>query len=312
MRAAFLLLALLAACAAPGGGTGGGPGGGFDYTTCGVRPRLAIPLMMDGDVPLLRATVKGTPATFILDTGSVSVALTHNALVRFGLATDRSVIVTGAGVGGTTRGFAGKLEDLRIGDLPVPDHQVSVMNADAGIAATGVDGLFGASVLSVFEIDLDLPRKLVTLYAGHLCPDTVAPPWTARAVLLPATRSEKGRFFVPAVLDGQPVNALLDTGAAVSMVSSDVAARLGVTPAMLAADAQATLAGTGAHLVKAAVHHFGSIDFAGQTYRNPVLVVAPRPDPAVDMIIGADWLGHHHLWLSYARRLVFVERPGGP
>jgi predicted aspartyl protease len=111
------------------------------------------------------------------------------------------------------------------------------------------------------------------------------------------------------VLDGRPVNALLDTGAAVSMVSADVAAGLGITPATLAADRQATLAGTGPSLVKAAMHRFGRILLAGQSYTNPILVVAPRPDPAVDMIIGADWLARHHLWLSYARKLVFVERP---
>jgi predicted aspartyl protease len=299
---ALLLVALLAACAPPGGD-------GFDYASCGVRPRLAIPVRMQGDVPLIQATVKGTPATFVLDTGSVSVALTQNALIRFGLATDPKVMVTAAGVGGTSRTSAGRLEDLRIGDLPVPDHHVSVLPASSGISDIGIDGLFGASILSVFELDLDLPRRTVTLYAGRLCAGTAAPPWIANAVTIPATRSGSGRFFIPAVLDGRPVNALLDTGASVSMLSADIAASLGATPAVLAADRQATLAGTGPSLVKAAVHRFGRLVLAGQTYTNPVFVVAQRPDPSVDMIIGADWLAHHRLWLSYARKLVFVERP---
>ena len=32
----------------------------------------------------------------------------------------------------------------------------------------------------------------------------------------------------------------------------------------------------------------------------------------VDMIIGADYLAHRRIWLSYARKLVFIDRPAGP
>jgi hypothetical protein len=68
------LLALLAACATSGED--------FDFDTCGVRPRAQIPIEMRGNIPLMRATIKGQPATLVLDTGSVSVALTEQAMQR--------------------------------------------------------------------------------------------------------------------------------------------------------------------------------------------------------------------------------------
>lgn len=301
----LLLLGPLAACATPRDD--------FDFDTCGVRPREQIAIEMRGNLPLMHATIKGKPVTLVLDTGAVTVAMTEQAMDRLELGRDKSTVVLGAGVGGQSRSFAGQLEDFRIGSLPVPNHRVSVLPAAAGISRSGlVDGLFGVSVLSVFEVELDLPRKLVTLYAGKLCRDTLAPPWAASAVVVAADRSERGRFLVPVELDGHTLTALLDTGASVTVLSADVAHSLGVTDAMLAADHKVSLAGTGPAIAAAWVHRFRQIRFAGQSFDGPQLVVSERADPTVDMIIGADYLAHRRIWLSYARKLVFIDRPAAP
>lgn len=301
--ALFGLLALVAGCAQPADD--------FDFDTCGVRPRVRIPVAMHGNVPLVLGSIKGIPAVFVLDTGADSVVLTEGAIEKFDLATDRRATYTGVGIGGSTRGFAGHLKDLRIGDLLVPDHRVRLLAANSGIAGTGIDGLFGVSVLSVFEVDLDLPNGLVTLYAGHLCPDTVAPEWAGSAVVMDASRSERGRFTVPVTVDGHEFKALLDTGAALSLVSSEAAAAIGVSAAVLAGDPTALLAGTGPGATRAAVHRFGSIVIAGERFAGPALAVTDLPDRGFDMIIGSDYLAHRHIWLSYARRRAYIE-PIGP
>jgi predicted aspartyl protease len=301
----FVLLGLLAGCAAKGGD--------FDFDTCGVRPRAVIPIEMRGDIPLMHATIKGKPATLVLDTGAVGVALTEQAMERFGLRRDGNAVMVGGGVGGTSRNFAGRMEEFRIGDLPVPDHRVSVLPAASGIARSGlVDGLFGVSVLSVFEVELDMPHGVVTLYGGKLCRDTTAPPWAAGAEVVAAEQSELGRFLVPVELDGRKLTALLDTGASVTVLSTDVANALGVTQAMLEAGPRRSLAGTGPAIAAAWVHRFGRLRFANQDYVGPWLIVSARAAPKVDMIIGADYLAHRRIWLSYARKLVFIDRPAGP
>jgi len=299
------LLALLAGCAAPGDT--------IDFDSCGVRPRQVIPVTMRGNIPLMQATIKDKPATFVLDTGAVGVAITEQAAARFELGTDDKTVMVGSGIGGQSRGYAGKLERFRIGDMPVPNHSVNIIPASAGISQSGlVDGLFGVSVLSIFEVELDLPHSKATLYAGRLCPNTLAPPWMADAIEINAGRSERGRFYVPVVLDGRPVNALLDTGAAISIVSSDVARAVGVTPDALERDPKVRLSGTGPATAIAAGHRFREIIFAGQTFAGPTLVVTERPDANTDMIIGSDFLAHRRVWLSYARKRVFIERPSTP
>ncbi len=298
---AWLLLALLvlAGCAAPHDD--------FDFETCGVRPRLVIPIEMRGATPLIRATIKGQSATFVLDTGAVAVALTQPALRRLGLAIDPRTINTVTGVGGTSQTVAGRLEGFRIGDLEVPDHKVLVLPPGSALSASGVDGLFGVSVLSVFEVELDLPHRQVTLFAGHLCPDTVAPAWAARAVVLDASRSERGRFVVPVVLDGKLLNALIDTGAGRSFVARDAAAAIGVTPEILARDPQLQLSGAGPQAATVAVHRFGAVSIAGRSYPGPLFQVGERVERGIDMILGADYLAGRRVWLSYARRRVFIE-----
>ncbi len=301
MFALIGLLALLAGCAAPH------PDDDFDFDTCGVRPRVRIPVAMRGNVPLVLGSVAGKPAVFVLDTGADSVVLTEQAVAKFGIDLDTRAVYTGVGIGGATRSFAGVVRDMRIGDLVVPPHRVRLIAASSGIAGTGIDGLFGVSVLSVFEVDLDLPKGLVTLYAGHLCPDTVAPDWAARAVVMDASRSERGRFTVPVTVDGHQLNALLDTGAAVSLLSSRAALAMGITPEVLGRDGTAMLAGTGPGATRAAVHRFGTIEFAGERFNNRPLVVTDLPPGGIDMIIGADYLAHRHIWLSYARRRAYIE-----
>ncbi len=297
------LLVLLAGCATPH------PDDDFDFDTCGVRPRVQIPVTMRGNVPLVFGSISGKPAVFVLDTGADAVVLTEQAVTKFGIDLDTRAVYTGVGIGGTTRSFAGVVRDMRIGDLVVPPHRVRLLAANSGIAGTGVDGLFGVSVLSVFEVDLDLPNRIVTLYAGRLCPDTVAPHWAPRAVMMDASRSERGRFTVQVTVDGHKLNALLDTGAAVSLLSSRAALAMGVTPEVLSRDGITMLAGTGPGATRAAVHRFGTIDFAGERFNNRPLVVTELPPGVIDMIIGADYLAHRRIWLSYARRRAYIAPP---
>ena len=300
MRRWLALLLLLAGCAAPRED--------FDFETCGVRPRLVIPIEMRGPLPLMQATIKGQPATFVLDTGAVAVALTQPALRRLGLGIDPRAVNTVTGVGGTSQTVAGRLEGFRIGDLEVPDHRVLLLPPGSALSAGGIDGLFGVSVLSVFEVELDLPRRRATLYAGRLCPDTLAPPWAANALVMDASRSERGRFVVPVVLDGKVLNALVDTGAGSSFVTRDAAAGIGVTPEMLARDPQLAVSGAGPANASMAAHRFGAVVIAGERFEGPVFHVGERVERGIDMILGADYLAGRRVWLSYARRRVFVEK----
>ena len=305
MRPALLslLLVLLAAC-----GAGGGNADGVDFDTCGLRPRATLPVQFRGNVPIVQGTINGMPASLILDTGATGMALTETALQRFDLQTDQQHVFTSHGIGGQSQAYAGKLHDFEIDGIHVPDHPVSVLPNTSQIAKQHtVDGLFGVSILSVFEVDLDFPHHAVTLYAGRICPTTVMPPWTVPFATVNASGSAKGRFIIPVELDGRQINALIDTGAEASIVSSDVAASLGVTPEVLQAGPHAVLVGTGPHTATAYAHQFREIRIGNDVGLRPMLLVAERAEPNIDMILGTDYLKDHHLWLSPYTKRVFIE-----
>ncbi len=308
MRPALLslLLALLAACATAGGG-----GDGVDYTTCGLRSRATLPVTFRGNVPIVQGTINGIPAALILDTGATGMALTETALHRLDLKTDDKHVFTSHGIGGQSQAFAGVLHDFEIGGIHVPDHPVSVLPNTSQIARQqAVDGLFGVSILSVFEVDLDFPHHVVTLYAGRICPDTVVPPWKTPFEIIDASKSVRGRFIVPVELDGKQLNALIDTGAEASIVAADVVASLGVTQAALQAAPHAVLVGTGPQTATAYAHVFQQIRIGDDIGLHPMLLVTERAEPNIDMILGADYLKNHHLWMSPYTKRVFVERTG--
>jgi predicted aspartyl protease len=305
---ALTLLLGLAACASGDDGYDG-----IDFKTCGVRPHAVLPVEYRNRVPVVQASIKGQPTSMILDTGATGMVLTEAALKRLGLGTDANRLFTNQGVGGQTRSFAGKLVDFEIDGMHVPDHPVSVLPNNTEMAShSQVDGLFGGDVLANFEVDLDLPHRRVTLYAGRLCPTTVLPPWTVPYETLDAGGSANLRFVVPVELDGRKLTALIDTGAANSIVSADVAQALGVTTEMLQQGTHTRLVGTGPEAATAYVHRFHQIRLGDDTYQGPLLLVTERPDPRVDMIIGEDYLIQHHLWLSYATKRVYIERGGTP
>lgn len=277
----------------------------FDFETCGVRPRYTLPVVFRGGVPLVDGSIGGKPTSLVLDTGATSIALTESAVRRLDLGTDAKRTVTSQGIGGSVRSIAGNLRDFRIGAIDVPDHQVAVV-PDFGTVA-GIDGLFGELVLSIFEVELNFPRNIVTLYAGRLCPQTVIPPWNFGYSTVNAEASARGRFLIPVELNGRQITALLDTGAANTVVARDTAAALGVTDAMLAGGQQVRLQGIGSASPVAAVYRFSSIRVGDETFANPQIFVAPRAERSFDIILGSNFLASHRVWLSYARKRVYIE-----
>jgi hypothetical protein len=54
-------------------------------------------------------------------------------------------------------------------------------------------------------------------------------------------------------------------------------------------------------------HRFAELRVGDDTTRDPALWVASvRVVPIVDMLLGADWLGSRHVWLSFATKQMFV------
>jgi predicted aspartyl protease len=299
---ALLLILGLGACSTPSDD--------FDFTTCGVRPRVVLPIDVVQNLPIVHGRINNAPASFILDTGAESVVLTSDAVRQLSLKSDPHEIMTTYGAGGQQRRFPATLHDMELGSLPVPDHLVPVLPTPLPVTgAPDLDGLLGVTILSTFELELDFPRRQMTLYAGRLCPAAVVPNWQGPYSTLDAQRSVRGRFIIPVTIDGKAMNALVDTGTQASVVTRKAANEAGLTPAMLDRDPAGTMRGAGPDPVRTHVHRFAEIRIGDEvfTMRRCSWPICHWGD--VDAILGMDYLASHRPWLSYARKRVFIAQP---
>ena len=186
---ALLFVPLLVACTAPGSGPGGA------LRTCGIRPFAEVPVAVSQNTPLVQARINGNPVTLLLDTGAERVLLTQDAVKRLGLTIDTSRSFTESGAGGAFSSFAAQVRDFEFAGLAIPDHPVSALPyALPANSREPVDGLLGVTVLSAFDIDMDLPKQKMILYGGLVCSDTVIPPWREPYITAPAEVSPRGRM----------------------------------------------------------------------------------------------------------------------
>jgi len=299
-----LATVFLAACGTPGGITG---------ATCGIRPFAEVPVRVVQNVPLVDAVMNGAPVTLILDSGADRTVLTNEAARRVGLVFDQRDIRRGAGAGGVVSSFAARVRRFELAGLSIPDHPVlATPHPLGGAQGERIDGLLPALVLSAFDVDLDMPGRKMTLYGGTVCGDTAIPAWAEPAVTIPADFTPGPRVMLrvrtgsTGGAGGTELRALLDTGAQTTVATPLAAGAAGLTAADIAAGRPITVRGIGPLPVAARVVRLPELEIGPERGRGVPVVVTDSGLDKFDMILGMDYLGSRRLWLSYARRQVFI------
>jgi predicted aspartyl protease len=294
---ASVLLAALAGCA------------GNNTTVC----RTDIALENRQHLILGPVSVDGATVPGILDTGAQASAVTEGLVTRLGLLSDprNGSVMTGVGGEGVGQNDAlvnrFELAGFDAGSTHYP--VVSLPVDSAGREPLGA--LVGVDLLGHFDIDLDVGHDKMVLYDPDRC--TGAPPqWQADAIKVPMDMIwGSGRLLLTVKIDGQDVRALLDSGASASVLDRKAAARLGVTPAMMAQESKGEGFGAAGVNFQRTLHRFRSLEIAGERFDSPKLSVLDRDLHDADMLLGLDWLRNHHVLISFRRRLLLIERPTG-
>ena len=169
--------------------------------------------------------------------------------------------------------------------------------------------MLGRDYLSLFDLDLDLPNRRLTLFRVRGCNGRFLP-WGGHYTTLPVTVPTRHALVVSVLLDATPLRALLDTGASASLLGAPGMTRMGLDVSSVANDPFDEVNGLGPRVVVMRRHTFGSLKVAGLTLVSPQVWVAPvRLTPIVDMLLGEDWLEGRRVWISYATQQVFVAAP---
>jgi len=244
------------------------------------------------------ATVNGTPATFLLDTGSEYSIVSTRLAQRLGLTLEAS--------GG--RDFAGGVA-LGVGPIAMADQRVMVMPFDTYYArGRQIDGLLGFDVFDRFAVKIDWTAKTLTF-------------WEHAAFAAP-----KGAMEVPITFAGRlpvvagtlqltkerrlPARLMVDTGASQSIMLRHPYATANGLFALAAGETSApSLASGTRRLARIPAEQF-TLD--ALTFDSPQVLAFTEPvgsaaGTGTDGLIGNTLLSRFTLYVDYARKRLLFE-----
>lgn len=275
---------------------------------CSLTPRAEVPLHDHRRFILAQVSLNGQPVTMVIDTGAEVSTITAAAAARLGLeaaASDGTPRLL-HGVAGDVATRALKVREVALsGKVVLRDTvlDISSLPSFAGVNPP-VAGLLGGDILSRYEVELDVPGHRLALYSATNCNGYT--PWQ-RAVAVPLQRARTTLLKVDVMVNGRPIQALLDSGARTTLVRRTAALRLGVSEAALAADPRLTGLGVGAGRAVFHQHRFDELGVPGDLDKDVIADIGELRLPGVEMLLGADYLGQRRVWISYATERLFLQ-----
>jgi Aspartyl protease len=298
--------------------------------SCAATRVARVPLRDDGgylSVPVsIRGPGGGGAFSLLVDTGAEGGLIQGGVVsaLHLPIDPDRRTVLHGTG------GIAGVVPNAIVPDLRLgtagPDQEeldLGMVSMPVGdlpgqpVIQPPVAGLLGGDVLAGLDVEFDVAGGWLSFWrvrsdaaSCHDAPDGGGaeggvPAWHGVYETIPLLRAGH-RVSVAAELDGMPLTALVDSGARSRILSTDMAARAGLSADRLAGDPGGETSGVDGRRVLYHWHAFTSLRIGRWVERAPVLTVAPLPD-GLDMLLGADWFARHDVWISYATGRMFVR-----
>jgi lipoprotein NlpI len=116
---------------------------------------------------------------------------------------------------------------------------------------------------------------------------------------------EAGNNTVKVILDGRELNALIDTGASLSLLSHDVAKRLfGLEPGSPGLEEGGPITVLSGVQLKTYRAQFQSLDLGGVLFRNVPMAITQVP--VADLVLGMHELRYMHLYVAYSEKKLYI------
>ncbi len=263
-------------------------------------------------------TINGIQISMTFDTGGATNALSSATAAKLNLSEpDRHGSgdddEDGYGVGGWRGAHQMVARKVQIGDMQ--GHAMAIEVMRPGRPGQVDEDLLGVDFLGNVDIDIDVLAARITLYgANGDCsqPSTPLKGELYTTQLLQTDDDEDIRPHIAVTLGGRRLRAIIDTGTDGLAMTRRAARDIGVTDAMLAADAQTTATGIGG-TVPIWHHLFAKMDI-GDVSLGPLrmaVVNQPQGDDW-DVLLGMKFLRLVHVWISRSSGTVIMQVPPLP
>jgi len=277
--------------------------------TCRLTTVGDLAVLNDTGSPVVAATINGQQVALAFDTGAGNSILWPGEVQRLGL-TEESRGVDVHGVNGVALGGVAVVNALGIGSATAQD--VPFMTAGRrfdGTIFNGVPfvGLIGQDFLSNYDIFFDLPDKKINLYVLRGC-DSQFLQWTAGYEKVSVTYGwhESRTTMIRTKIDGNEVDALLDSGASSTLISRQSALESGISEEDLKHDQTGMGWGVEDKSAMTAIHKFRSLIVGSFHIENPTLNVGDVEESH----LGSDFFRSAKIWIPRHSEVIYVQPVG--
>lgn len=300
-----------------------------DAAACTMAKIADLPVRVVKNKLIADGTINGQKTGVLIDTGAMMTLILRPATDQLGLRRQEARGYRIFGVGGETKAESVLIDDFRLGQASRKGWRMLVAgeHAIAGDAAV----ILGEDFFDQVDVEFDLAHDAVRLFQSKNCEGVSLAYWTTeepREVAIDPVYEYQPRIFLTVQINGQPVKAMLDSGAGGSVLTKADAARLGVTPET--AGVVAVQSGTGFgpkkidvwsgpfdsvvignESIKHAHIYFGDL-YKEETYTSIGSRIPKSVEQEQPMLLGADFLRAHRVLVSHSQHKMYFTYLGGP
>ena len=279
---------------------------------CSYTPIGKLPLRYSG--PGLAITtqgvINGTPAELLVDTGAFATVMTRTGTERRGLR----LYDTGdkaTGIGGRSSIFATKVEEFNVGPIRAGRSSMPVLVSFGH--TPNYEGILGAPVLFQTDMELSLATKELTFFVPEKCGGTFLGYWGGNVQDIPLRRHNQNHmnphFLVR--INGVEMEAMIDTGAVVSLINTDGAKRAGIDFNAPGVKRGGDLVGVGSYSISRWLAPVKTFQIGDEIVQNAEIAVENSGMDGAYVTLGADFLRAHRVLFAMSQDKLYFSYVGG-
>ena len=274
---------------------------------CKLHRIATFPMTRAGDQITVPVTVNGVEKNFLVDTGGYVTSISQDSADALKLESHPIVFNRIQDVGGKEASKYVYADSFKLGAMEAKRFDLMVDQTKN----PHMDGTLAPDLLRNFDIDLDFGAMTMNLFRPHPCEGKAAY-WTQAYIALPMEVTKSGHTRVDVTLDGEDMDAILDTGASMSVMTFGSARRFfSLHPDSAGVTKVGQVSGAEGSVNDAYRYPFKSLSMGDVAVSNPGLVLADAPtvlaDEHVSLILGMTELRFLHLYFAYHERKLYVS-----
>ncbi|WP_242146791.1 tetratricopeptide repeat protein [Sphingomonas sp. BAUL-RG-20F-R05-02] len=283
--------------------------------TCKLGIMADLPVTMEGMRASVPVTIDGKETQLWLDSGAFFSLMPRAKAMELGLKIGAAPFgLSLVGIGGSSTPDLVTVKKFGIADKTLDTVQFLVGGSDVG------NGLIGRNLLGIEDTEFNLAGGSVKLIRPHDCNNAAIAYWAPgkpyfTAPLDVGENAGDHRFQVLVRINGAQVTAVYDSGSPTTLLSRRAAQKAGIDLNGPAVTPIRGIGGLGKRSRPGWTVPVESVAIGDETILKTRLDVIDSPtlagDTGPDMLIGADYMLAHHIYVARSQHRIYFTYNGG-